>query len=167
MTACEDIIGKRYGSLVVIEREGTHVTSGGRKLTTWLCKCDCGNTTIVSRKKLQEGRRKSCGCNRYDRGFNEMREDGGQVYIKVNNIEVIVDKDDLLKFYPHRIHLDRDGYARTNNHMRLHRLIMNCPDGYEIDHINHNRTDNRKCNLRIVTHAENMKNMKPRIRVND
>lgn len=28
----------------------------------WLCKCDCGNTTIVSGKNLRNGNTKSCGC---------------------------------------------------------------------------------------------------------
>lgn len=32
------------------------------------------------------------------------------------------------------------------------------PDGYEIDHINTNRTDNRPCNLRYVTPRENRNN---------
>ncbi len=39
--------------------------------------------------------------------------------------------------------------------IRMHRLIMNAPDNYEVDHINHNRADNRRKNLRIVTHQEN------------
>ena len=32
------------------------------------------------------------------------------------------------------------------------------PYPYEIDHINHKKNDNRICNLRLVTHQENMKN---------
>ena len=32
-------------------------------------------------------------------------------------------------------------------------------ENLEIDHINHDRTDNRKRNLRIVTHADNQKNV--------
>lgn len=43
----------------------------------------------------------------------------------------------------------------------MHREIM-CPlDGFYIDHRNGDGLDNRKCNLRIVTHAENMMNRKP------
>lgn len=46
---------------------------------------------------------------------------------------------------------------RTNN-IKLHRYITNAPKGIEVDHINHNPLDNRKCNLRVCSHFENMKN---------
>lgn len=37
----------------------------------------------------------------------------------------------------------------------LHRKLLNDPQGLEVDHINHNKLDNRKENLRIVTHQQN------------
>lgn len=40
----------------------------------------------------------------------------------------------------------------------LHRLITNCPKEYVVDHINRDTLDNRKCNLRICTHKDNMSN---------
>lgn len=40
----------------------------------------------------------------------------------------------------------------------LHRFIMNPPDSYEVDHINRNPLDNRRENLRICTHRQNMCN---------
>lgn len=40
----------------------------------------------------------------------------------------------------------------------MHRLIMDAPAGMVIDHINHDTLDNRRCNLRICTHAENIRN---------
>lgn len=40
----------------------------------------------------------------------------------------------------------------------MHRFIMNAPDGYEVDHLNHKRADNRRENLRICTTAENAMN---------
>lgn len=40
----------------------------------------------------------------------------------------------------------------------MHRVIMNPPKGYHIDHINGIKTDNRRCNLRIVTSRENQFN---------
>lgn len=43
---------------------------------------------------------------------------------------------------------------------QLHRIIVQCPPGLHVDHINGNKLDNRKCNLRIVTNAENCQNQK-------
>ena len=40
----------------------------------------------------------------------------------------------------------------------LSRIIVNCPDGMEVDHINHDATDNRRCNLRICTRQQNRRN---------
>jgi hypothetical protein len=42
----------------------------------------------------------------------------------------------------------------------MHRQIMDPPEELYIDHINGDRLDNRRSNLRICTHAENQRNRK-------
>lgn len=78
-----------------------------------------------------------------------------------------LDQDDahLLDDYTWRI--DRNGYVvhsyRHGNKVKrlyLHRLIMKAGRGKVVDHINHNRSDNRKTNLRVCTHQQNMMNRK-------
>lgn len=42
----------------------------------------------------------------------------------------------------------------------MHRMLLNAVKGVSVDHINHDLLDNRRENLRLCTHAENMKNRK-------
>ena len=58
MSAVKDLTGQRFGRLVVVERGGRDKNG----LTTWKCRCDCGETTIETRSNLINGRVNSCGC---------------------------------------------------------------------------------------------------------
>jgi len=56
-------------------------------------------------------------------------------------------------------------YARRNHRIGgrqvttwMHRLILDAKKGQQVDHQNHDTLDNRKKNIRIVTHKENNKN---------
>jgi hypothetical protein len=44
--------------------------------------------------------------------------------------------------------------------LTLHRLVMKAPSRLKVDHQNHDGLDNRRENLRMVTHAQNMQNLK-------
>lgn len=49
----EDLTGKRYGMLTVIQYDGY-----GR----WTVKCDCGNTKHMLTRNFKYGQNKGCGC---------------------------------------------------------------------------------------------------------
>lgn len=57
MPPLDDITGKRFGRLTVIQRNGY---KAGR--VAWLCKCDCGQTITTTQNMLTQGHTKSCGC---------------------------------------------------------------------------------------------------------
>lgn len=59
-----DLISRRFGKLVVIERSGTHTSPCGTKRALYLCKCDCGNEVVVQSINLTSGNTTSCGCHR-------------------------------------------------------------------------------------------------------
>ena len=53
-----DMIGKRFGRLVVIKYYDDIEPGRPR----WLCRCDCGNERVVRGISLRKGDTKSCGC---------------------------------------------------------------------------------------------------------
>ncbi|HCQ2951016.1 TPA: HNH endonuclease [Escherichia coli] len=62
----------------------------------------------------------------------------------------------------------KNGYIKLslgNEQWLAHRVAWiihfgSIPEGMEVDHINHDKADNRIDNLRIVSHSKNMKNVK-------
>lgn len=52
-----EMVGKRFGKLTVV----AEADKQGRRLC-YLCKCDCGNETVVLGESLRAGKTKSCGC---------------------------------------------------------------------------------------------------------
>lgn len=78
---------------------------------------------------------------------------------------VAIDEADLPLLKPWTWWQDSEGYARTMRRaggkhvaLRLHTLLAWPPPGMQVDHINGDRLDNRRCNLRVVTRAVNLQN---------
>lgn len=73
----------------------------------------------------------------------------------------VVDEEDYSSFVIRRWYLGPSGYASRFEKRRvifLHREIMGCPENRVVDHINHNKLDNRRSNLRIVSKSANALN---------
>lgn len=56
-----DMVGKKFNKLLVIRDSGLR---GARNRIKYVCKCDCGNETIVFGDPLRRGHTKSCGCDK-------------------------------------------------------------------------------------------------------
>jgi len=73
----------------------------------------------------------------------------------------LVDDEDFDKVNKFRWSITNNGYALKKSGTRqMHRLILNTPKGKDTDHINGNKLDNRRENLRVVTRSENNANQK-------
>lgn len=62
------IIGSRFGHLTVLEF--SHLDN--HRQSHWLCRCDCGNMTIVQRANLTSGGTKTCGCLQHNRMIDNL-----------------------------------------------------------------------------------------------
>ena len=58
-----DLTGRDYGRLHVLYR-AEQDRKGADRRPTWVCKCACGETTIVLGANLRTGMTRSCGCLR-------------------------------------------------------------------------------------------------------
>jgi hypothetical protein len=89
-----------------------------------------------------------------------------QIKLSKSKEFAIVDADDIEKLpkCPWRLNAYGYvvGYIKISKYVYsqpfIHRVIINCPHGFAIDHINGDKLDNRKCNLRIVTAQQNKMN---------
>lgn len=81
-----------------------------------------------------------------------------------------VDDEDFDLVNKYKWHLSSNGYAKyakkldepvgkkTRKIISMHRLILGQDDPMWIDHINHDKTDNRRSNLRRCSAAQNIRN---------
>lgn len=71
-----DLTGKRFGKLTVMEKHSQDKWGGWN----WLCRCDCGNETVVSGGHLRGMKTKSCGCSRKESKNFSHKMTGSRIY---------------------------------------------------------------------------------------
>lgn len=83
----------------------------------------------------------------------------------------LIDNEDFDKISKYKWSYDKyafrvDWSGNKPKKILLHRFIMDVPKNMEIDHINRDKLDNRKSNLRIVTKQQNSLNRnKPKFKI--
>ncbi|MFA5747440.1 MAG: hypothetical protein WC926_05245, partial [Candidatus Paceibacterota bacterium] len=76
------------------------------------------------------------------------------VAINLKNGTILVDDELLPEINQFRWYINNVGYACNDSKPRklMHRLVMDYPNE-NVDHINGNKLDNRRCNLRIYNQS--------------
>ena len=183
-----DLTGKEYGSLKVVafdseryEKDMVEKRRGSNKRIRryYLCECSlCGRVVSVRGENLVSGNTKGCGCDMYKKGaakrhercLNEYEYSADHdCYIGTatnTDNKFFVDKDDIGLVMGYCWYETADGYMMTrvgkDRQVFMHRLILS--GGLDdttsgiVDHINRNRLDNRKSNLRVCSPLENVRN---------
>ena len=158
----KSLIGKKFHYLTVIEQAEDYVSPSGNRQTRWLCKCDCGKKKIVLGSSLTSGNAKSCTCQKLKmlKKQNKYEINGNEVIVYFNNCneKMICDLEDWEKLKDYCWIFGKAGYAeaRINGKTKLfHHFVIQSNIGKDRDHINKNKLDNRKCNLRIVSRTVN------------
>lgn len=165
-----DITGQRFNKLTAI----APIDKRSNKSIVWRCICDCNTIVDVAVCNLKSGNTKSCGClKKQPRGItpNPVRFEDDIAYISIFNNkgekinEFFIDVDDYDKIKNHRWFLGADDYIVMNDKNSyykgkktyLHRFLV-ARSSAHIDHVDRNKLNNRRNNLRPATFTENFGN---------
>ena len=161
MNTFQDMTGMRFGILTVLQRVPNLPNS---RVTRWRCKCECGNIVDVNRNNLLHRHSLSCGCLARENKIKRFKKYNSYIcvgYTENTKQPFIIDCEDYEKIKEYCWSENRDGYiisrdSKSGKNIFLHRRIIK--SDRIIDHINRNKKDNRKANLRIVTPQQNCMN---------
>jgi hypothetical protein len=154
----KDLTGRNFGRLRVIERVENYRTN-----TQWLCECiNCGKLSKVVGSKLSGGHTSSCICKNAElQSYENTYEIKGKIVTGTDhqgNI-FLFDLEDFDRVKEYYWSVNPRGYViNVKNRLKLHRFILNAPKDKEVDHKFHITYDNRKSEIWICTHLENMQN---------
>lgn len=161
----ENLVDKTFGLLSVKEFYG--LIDHKRY---WLCDCECGEKDVLAyTKQLKNGTKKSCGCLKKSAGYSlgknnkkfnkyDLSGEYGIGYTSKGE-EFYFDLEDYDKIKDYCWYINDEGYVICNSsQIFMHDLVMNVGSNFSVDHIHHKTNDNRKTELRTVTHSNNCMN---------
>lgn len=166
-----DLTGKRFGRLTVLGRNNNYQKEHNAHHPYWDCICDCGNKCVISGPSLRTGNTKSCGC--YQKEMTSKASKKKNIYDFGHSDYVIgyatnggmfkVDREDYSVIRDYCWCINPNGYlvawdSQTKKLIYLHRLLTKPAPGLVVDHINGDRTDNRRINLRMCSQQNNSRN---------
>lgn len=183
----KDLTGLSFGKLTVLsldkdrtllDKERQKKGEIKRTNTYWICQCSCRLKTIksVRTSHLLAGSVSSCGCacGGGKKNYFEEKDDYIIMFDSKKKNSCIISKQDLEEVSKYCWHKNTKGYWVTSKRkdddiQLLHVLIMTRQYGkydtkeFDVDHLNRNPSDNRRENLELKTHIDNMKNQSKRV----
>lgn len=176
-----DLTGQTFGRLTVLYPADDVVDKRGNHITRWVCECSCEqhNVVTVRTSGLRRGTTQSCGCLSKEKAAERIRELGHQrkQYNKYDltgeygigwtnntNKEFYFDIEDYNLIKEYCWFETNTGYIQANTahgnkvdgrgFIKMHRLVTGNQMDW-VDHINRNKADNRKENLRECNRSQN------------
>lgn len=157
----KDLTGKKFGLLTVSSFHSVNI----HKKVVWKCQCECGSVSLATSGNLNRGL-KSCGCWARTKPKDVPPPEEGCVNIPLTRGKwTVIDAADAKLVSRFTWRCSEDGYAISDMWIdgkkiakRMHWLLVEVGEGQEVDHISRNRLDNRRSNLRVGTHRQNIWN---------
>ena len=159
--------GDKFGKWTV-EREVEPIIVGTNTYDRYECVCECGTVRTVRKNLLVKAQSRSCGCTVRGARPTEFPPDiEGARWIPLTKGKfALVDEQDYEPLSKYFWCYTRQGYAEATQRKlydinRIMHRNMFPPTELEVDHINGDKLDNRRANLRLATREQNSKNLRP------
>ena len=154
-----DLAERRFGKLTALRKlPPSKKRATARTDAQWVCLCACGREKTVMTGELVSGHITTCGnC-----AFGRYAFIGDTAVCHLENGDFFtIDRKDHALISKYRWWNNGHGYYVTSvagKKLSLHDLLLPPQPGAFRDHINRDKSDNRRVNLRYASAAENQRN---------
>ena len=161
MNKRKELTGQIINGFRILDAVPSKKAGDAAKYLTECCICGHKAEKTIDAMKYKKGER----CDFCPPDYHFAIEGSIAVGHLADGTEFRIDAEDIPIVEANHWYVNGGGYlfrrdALTREPYRMHRVILGLSqkDDRVVDHINHDKLDNRKCNLRIVTQAENCVN---------